>query len=67
MSEAIYVLLAMALIVAYLLLTSDHPAARASSRVQEIEQLARTTEQAMERQFQLGKQALDEAARRRQS
>lgn len=67
MSEPVYLLLAVALVAAYLMLTSGGGSPRRTVRSEEIDRLARTTEQAMEHQFQLGKQRIDAATRRRQS
>jgi hypothetical protein len=67
MSEQVYLLLALSLVVSYLLLTAGGGSLVSRSRPEEIERLADATEQAMERNFERGTRLIDEAQERRRS
>jgi hypothetical protein len=65
MSESVYVLLAVALVVSYLLLTSGGGSTTIRSRTEEIEQVIRRSERDIDAIYDHGKGRIDEAVRRK--
>lgn len=63
MSEPLFLLLSLALIVGYLLLTA--PGRRARPRSHELDRVARDADRAMEQNFKRGWRMIDKAAKRR--
>lgn len=63
MSEPLFLLLSLSLIVGYLLLTA--PGRRARSRSQELDRIARGADWTMEQNFERGRRMIDDASRRR--
>jgi hypothetical protein len=64
-SEAVYLLLAVALIVSYLLLTSGSGSPVIRSRQEEIEHVIRRGEREIDAAYERGRSRIDEAARRK--